>query len=685
MSRALARSFWCHACRRDILQSFAAVSGVTIPRPLPPNCSLRRSKPAPGASRWQSSTHDGTTETPGNNVENKPPENTSVQSQLLPWYLQADNQAQSPHPLGQQQELPPLPENPPIILESLLQHLSVDIGLDDLALLDLRGRDPPPALGGNLLMVVGSARSTKHLNVSADRFCRWLRSTYKLRPYADGLLGRNELKLKLRRKARRARIASEAGASIETKDDGITTGWICVNVGIVEDSESAARKTTREEAFEGFGKSAGGTRIVVQMFTDEKRAEIDLETLWGTGSLENTKNRGVNSSSEDPVEDTSRLYDSHKTNISERSNPSILKAPINIDFTQKRRFSTSFPRFSGNSAMLRSSQAPNLPQLEYQERSWSTLFAALSQLPPERIREELGEGPADKSSSFFLQFIHREISEAPPSESSTARLKLMCVGIRAGHPSYVRRELFDAFEEHVSNGYMLSDELGFEIVSSLLAPEDQNTAKVMAKPESPERSSSESTKDLALELLDYLSLRGTNVLHAKVINLLYEYNKPSTYLPTDDIGDDDPINYYRPIKSNAGRMSKIIDSIDVPFDSQGARAQMELRFRYRDFEGFWDLWRSFSFNKIARTSEDYALLFRLHADLGDPERARDCVMTWVVMMEREEPPVPLQGEVAEQVLACVLLCDDAISEREHNGPPYSLGKIWERCMDTLAS
>ena len=73
--------------------------------------------------------------------------------------------------------------------------------------------------------------------VAADRLCRWLRTEHKLSPYADGLLGRNELKLKMRRKAKRARLMSAVGAkaTAETSiDDGIRTGWVCVNVGRVE-------------------------------------------------------------------------------------------------------------------------------------------------------------------------------------------------------------------------------------------------------------------------------------------------------------------------------------------------------------------------------------------------------------------------------------------------------------------
>lgn len=204
----------------------------------------------------------------------------------------------------------------------------MQIGLDDLVLLDLRNLDPPPALGANLLMIIGTARSVKHLNVSADRFCRWVRREYKLRPYADGLLGRNELKLKLRRKARRLKLAQSVGNTVAMQsgaDDGITTGWVCVNMGPVdeaalplpEENDVAADVTTddaaaevqssstavagghpydsrdepaadeeeydnpaEEDTYVGFGSRTDAPRIVVQMFIEDKRAEMDLEGLW---------------------------------------------------------------------------------------------------------------------------------------------------------------------------------------------------------------------------------------------------------------------------------------------------------------------------------------------------------------------------------------------------------------------
>lgn len=202
----------------------------------------------------------------------------------VPWYLQQQAQDHvEESPVSQRQALPELPESSPELFQPLLEHVSVELGMDNLTILDLRQLDPPPALGSNLLMIIGTARSEKHLHVSADRLCRWLRTEYKMDPYADGLLGRNELKLKMKRKAKRARLMSAVGStSSGDADDGIRTGWVCVNVGRVNGGELPEDrvKLQRAEGMVGFGAHTTGSNIVVQMLTEEKRGELDLERLW---------------------------------------------------------------------------------------------------------------------------------------------------------------------------------------------------------------------------------------------------------------------------------------------------------------------------------------------------------------------------------------------------------------------
>jgi Ribosomal silencing factor during starvation len=311
MSLAVLKRPLCLNCRYSLLRSFVAISGIALPPVTRPAARIQ----APGLNqRWYSQGLTGSVDQPpssspapigdaeGESKAESSADTTTSPSAPLPWYLQVDTpKPPAPsHPLAQRQLIPELPLNPPTILSPILQYLSIDSGLDNLSLIDLRDLDPPPALGANLLMIIGTARSTKHLNVSADRFCRWLRSNYKLRPYADGLLGRNELKLKLRRRARRLKLAQSVGNTLEaSKDDGITTGWICVNLGSVEGAGDDAHVTdtdwpqaaqgsesvedgirSADDGYVGFGSRSTAPRIVVQMFTEEKRAEMDLEGLW---------------------------------------------------------------------------------------------------------------------------------------------------------------------------------------------------------------------------------------------------------------------------------------------------------------------------------------------------------------------------------------------------------------------
>ena len=211
-----------------------------------------------------------------------PPQFPATATATSPWYLQVQAPQPTRGPLADRQKLPGLPHDPPPLLQPIIEHLSINIGLDDLMLLDIRKMDPPPALGANLLMLIGTARSEKHLHVSADRFCRWLRTFHKLSPYADGLLGRNELKLKLRRKARRAKLLGSVGSSdAGNTDDGIRTGWVCVNIGPIQEVDGAEHDRTATDGFIGFGGRSQGVNLVVQMLTEEKREELDLEGLWG--------------------------------------------------------------------------------------------------------------------------------------------------------------------------------------------------------------------------------------------------------------------------------------------------------------------------------------------------------------------------------------------------------------------
>jgi ribosomal silencing factor RsfS len=213
----------------------------------------------------------------------QPEEPTAPAADLsIPWYLRQQSalREQAHKPI----EIPDLPPNPPPLLKTILEYVSITAGLDDLELLDLRHLDPPPALGPKLIMIIATARSEKHLHVAADSFARFLRREHGLKANAAGLLGRNELKIKLRRKAKRMRMLANVGGAVPEGniDDGIRTGWICCTLSKIEaHPDDMHMPGDNVEEFIGFRDAKPGVNVVVQMFTEEKRAETDLETLWG--------------------------------------------------------------------------------------------------------------------------------------------------------------------------------------------------------------------------------------------------------------------------------------------------------------------------------------------------------------------------------------------------------------------
>jgi hypothetical protein len=186
-------------------------------------------------------------------------------------------------------------------------------------------------------MLIATARSEKHLHVAADRFCRWLRREHGLKANAAGLLGRNELKIKLRRKAKRMRMLANVGGAMPegNVDDGIRTGWICCTLGKLEaHPDDMHMPGDNVQEFVGFRDIKPGVNVVVQMFTEEKRAETDLETLWG-GVLRThqRKDKTADEALKELEQDIEELEDDFEEDIHEaRQSPqAVTKPPVESD------------------------------------------------------------------------------------------------------------------------------------------------------------------------------------------------------------------------------------------------------------------------------------------------------------------------------------------------------------------
>ncbi|KAM0253350.1 hypothetical protein ACHAQJ_007301 [Trichoderma viride] len=195
-----------------------------------------------------------------------------------PWFLDVEPPKHAP--LQHIASLPKVPEGAPHLLEPMIKYIHEDMGLDDLSMLDLRDLDPPAALGSNLIMIFGTARSERHLHVSAGRFVRWLRRNHQVGARADGLIGPGELKTKLRRLRKKAKMMGTNTTILPGADNGISTGWVCVNFKAHDHGVQESSTYDESGRFSGFGAPLMGTTVVVQCMTESRRNDLDLETLW---------------------------------------------------------------------------------------------------------------------------------------------------------------------------------------------------------------------------------------------------------------------------------------------------------------------------------------------------------------------------------------------------------------------
>ncbi|KAI1839001.1 hypothetical protein CBS147339_55 [Penicillium roqueforti] len=455
MSRALLRGAACQTCRHEVLRSFVSVSGIPMPRSSPlssRSISNPRAFSAVTLLRSDRPPTSNQLDTLLSEVDEPPPHseaNAPASSQHVPWYLQEGAPIIKERPLAEA-HLPKIPEGSPEMLSTLLEYTYKDLGLDGLKLFDLRGLEIPAALGANVIMIIGTARSVKHLNVSADRLCRWLRSQYKLSPYADGLLGRNELKIKLRRKAKRARAASAAGTMIDEKDDGITTGWICVNAGMVDKGDTTTQLS--DVGIEGFGNLDLGTSVVVQIFTEEKRAEVDLDGLWET-----TLAREGRKNIRDSTEDSSKTGAAPPRSMSDgfgsipgqrRGFHTMRRLALSAMNSTEPGLEAGFPGMGTSSSTIPAGAAAVASQL-----TPASLLQILAELPADSARNELGSGPNDRQSTLFLRlFYTNHAARFSAQEKATFRLKLFSIAVSRQHPAYTKDALFSTISDFLRDG-----------------------------------------------------------------------------------------------------------------------------------------------------------------------------------------------------------------------------------------
>lgn len=640
-------------------------------------------------------------------------------SESLPWYLQDDAPKIAPRPFSDRQRIPELPENPPPLLQPLLQQISVDLGVDDLSLLDMRKLDPPPALGANLIMIIGTTRSEKHLHVSADRLCRWLRSNYQLRPDADGLLGRNELKLKLKRKAKRQKLMGSANDA--SADDGVRTGWVCVDVGVVEEGSDKTVPRPRDD-FVGFGRQTEGVRIVVQMLTEEKREEIDLEKLWGGiiekgGVMEleeefdgevrmgirdslqqgppapNYKPLGGNwSNGISPILSKTRKFHSSARRLSSQLESHLATVPDfdvyhrygfgslqNIQESLHELFASGQYEKARADLLEFSKQEPLLQNGEWRRFLLNNLRIHLENMPKERALVELGEGETDHESTAFLRCFYQTVTSFPNQAGAEARVWLCCWADSQQHAGYSVPSLIKLFEEIQESGVAIGTGPHLDLLERILQQTTGPSFNYYGPPPH--------VMKHAIQVLQTMSHQGLSVLNQDVLLRLQQFtapgleeNVPPHLIHTDGL---DTFNLpSRPMIALQKRIHMLITNINLPlFDESTRLSLMEIYASQHNWVEFWEIWRMAARHGKARSAELYASMFVLVATTQHQNGCQTVLRNWVAELAKESPPVKIEGNVALAIKYCLQVADPNVEEDFLENPDH-LGewvRIWKRC------
>ena len=720
------RAASCPNCRISIVRNFISLPGLSI-RTLHP--SARRQYPtARSRARFSSNAvkdgdghgfadeaRDWNIRVEGNeetdDVEDAPQKGEeSGEVSALPWYLNVDAPQRTSQPLLERQRIPDLPEYPPPILQPLLQQLSIDLGLDNLSLLDLRKLDPPPALGANLMMVIGTARSEKHLHVSADRLCRWLRSTHNLRPDADGLIGRNELRLKLRRKARRAKLLGSM--TEDNDDDGVRTGWVCIDAGAVKSSETATETMTQE--FVGFGRRTDGVRMVIQMLTEEKREEIGLEGLWG-GILERGSKRQIQEAA---------VLDSNQSSTAETIPGAEMqsKSP-SVIVSQSRRFHTSAYRLleqteaqpfttsavssgvdirpssnslgpqdlqrymmesfaSGNFDLTETSLLPfskDVPEL--QNDGWRAVLLQqlqqyLESVPKDMAIGLLGTDYEDLAPTPFLTCFNRTLPTFLSQAEGKAVIDFYCYAMEIGHTGYKVDGLMSLVSKLLIRGVPISSDSYQRLLRNVLPRRSWDvTAPTPA-----------ASIDDAMIIFRAMHDQGHKVLTEEVFLLLQEALASEAY--PGDFEQTKPTATTFDLPSNQAsprlhRLHLAMIAVDIPFFRDETRLRLlELYARKQYWRHFWEVWRMAPRRGKPQSPSLYALMFRKIAETKNQKACIAVLRTWVPEMDAETPKVKLAGEVAEAVRAVLEVAEPLVKEEAASNPGARSEWIdlWRRTM-----
>lgn len=647
----------CSACRASLLRVFAAPATPTVRRlPLRPLSTVSSSSssssslsllPPRSASALVSSSRCYSTEK-SDDAGNTDSLDKTPDEQEEPWYLQ-EEAPRHPTLIPTLAPLPDIPEGAPPILTDLVKEVAEGLGLDDLVLMDLRKLNPPAALGPNLIQLFGTARSERHLHVSAGHLKSWLRNR-GIRADADGWLGKNEYKIKMRRRMKKARLLGVSQEAVNP-DDGLAARWICVNLGTIGTTTVPETPVESEDGrFSGFGSRRTGTTIVVQIMVESKRKELNLETLWSRILARGLKNQEMIEddlhyieADADPNEIP--LFDE---NVSDKG----LARP-----SQRRFFSTSCRRLAppdaGSDQVIHPPPSPStlnpgpssnvdtlldpMSYISHQTTQLADLLAQLQNLPASEALQAVSSSTTGRRSPFLRKW-NNAIQYISPEQSWEFRHGLIVAQRRLGVPTATLKDLQDLVEEMELLGVVCTRDQLLQLLQVAYVEPVNSTVSL------------EEQSTFVLEVTRIMAERGEPILTIDVTTALIESLARS---PTQ--GPE-----LRQIQST---LETTMKQTDMPWIGEDASIRLLHAYAVQqNWEGFWNVWRMVPKHLERRSEQLYTTMWSIMAFTNNQKFCRDAVRACFAEMVNEQPAVQPTGEVREALMECLRVADPQAEE-----------------------
>ncbi|KAJ4385595.1 ATPase synthesis protein 25 mitochondrial [Gnomoniopsis smithogilvyi] len=657
----------CSACRSTFMRFIVSPHAPVLPRTLsvhrrmtpsalllPASFSTRRLRPystqnSPAReeeeledpNEWgESDLKAVLAEKAGRGLQNETEVKDAADSEEAPWYLQ-EEPPRHPTLVPELQPLPEIPPNTPAILGDLVKCLAEDMGLDDLNLMDLRSLDPPAALGPSLIMLFGTARSERHLHISAGRLKSWLRKK-GFNADADGLIGRKDFKIALRRRQRKAKLL---GTTPSPAESGLTTRWICMNLGTIE------YQSTEEMPFEsdngimtGFGvRQTGGTTIVVQMFTESKRKELELELLWSRILAR----RGNKLLVEDDLEYAEA--DAHPNEVSiftEGGSPKVIAKP-----SQRRFFSTSCRRLSppDESNQVTNPSTPTsasssvdisldpVKDLAAKVADLEQMQMAFSGFSLSTAVEALSPSEGGRQSNWIGQW-NAAVKYLAPEQSWRFRLWLVAAGRKLGIQAYTLDLLRDLVQEMEILGIICERGQYLELLQAVYLDQKESNTSLAEQ------------SDLALDILNIMFERGEPIITTDVFVSLLE-SLARTNSPSKEKNSLQSV------------LEKFMLQADLPYIGEAGVLRLLDAYAAQDNWDRWgDIWRMAPQHGLPRSQRLYIHMWTTMAATQNQRRCREALRSYFFEMLNEQPPVNAEGAVKEAMEACMRVADPQAEE-----------------------